>query len=51
MPWRIDQHKQTALDTPDQLIAVFTLAESVVLANDSIRISKSKHGIGEVKTP
>ena len=51
MPWRVDQHLQTALDTPDQFVAVFAIAEPVVLANDSIRVRKSKRGVGEVKTP
>ena len=50
MAWRVDQHEQTALDTTDQFIAVFTIAESVVLSNDSIGIDKSIRGINEVKT-
>jgi len=51
MPWRVDQHVQTALDTTDQFVAVFAIAEPVVLANDSIWVRKSKRGVGEVKTP
>lgn len=51
MPWRVDQHEQTALNETDQFVANFAIAESVVLSNDSIRVSKSKSGVREVKTP
>jgi len=51
MPWRVNQQIQTALDTTDQLVAVFAIAELVVLANDSIRVRKSKRGVRKVKTP
>jgi len=51
MPWRVNQQIQTALDTTDQLVAVFAIAELVVLANDSIRVRKSKRGVSEVKAP
>ena len=51
MPWRVNQHVKTALDTTDQLVTVFSIAEPVVLANDPIRIRKSKRGVRKVKTP
>jgi hypothetical protein len=51
MPRRVDQHEQTALNTTDQFVANFAIAESVVLSNNSIRVSKSKGGVREVKTP
>jgi hypothetical protein len=51
MPWRVNQQVQTALDTTDQFVVVFTIAEPVVLANDSIRVRKSKRGVRKVKTP
>ena len=51
MPWRVDQHEHTALNTTDQFVANFAVAESVVLSNDSIRVGKSKGGVREVKTP
>ena len=51
MPWRVNQQVQTALDTTDQFVAVFAIAEPVVLANDSIRVRKSKRGVRKVKTP
>jgi hypothetical protein len=51
MPWRVNQHVQTFLDTTDQFVAVFAIAEPVVLANDSIRVRKSKRGVRKVKPP
>lgn len=51
MPWRVNQHEKTALNTTDQFVAFFAIAESVVLSNNSIRVSKSKGGVREVKTP
>ena len=51
MPYGVNQHVQTALNAPDKFIAILAIAESVVLANDSIRVRKSKRGVGEVKTP
>ena len=51
MPWRVNQEVQTALDTTDQFVAVFAIAEPVVLANDSIGVRKSKRGVRKVKTP
>jgi Flp pilus assembly CpaF family ATPase len=51
MPWRVNQHEQTAPNTTDQFVANFAIAESVVLSNNSIWVSKSKGGLREVKTP
>lgn len=51
MPWRVDQHEQTALNTTDQFVANFSIAESVVLSNDSIRVSKSKGCVRKVEPP
>ena len=51
MPWRVNQHVQTFLDTTDQFVAVFAIAEPVVLANYSIRVRKSKRGVRKVKPP
>jgi len=50
MPWRVDQDKETVLDATRQLIAIFALAESIVLSNDAIRISKSKCRVCEIET-
>jgi hypothetical protein len=50
MPWRVDQDKQTALDKTDQFVAIFAVAESVVLSNDSIRVSKCKCCVCEIET-
>ena len=51
MPRRVDQDKQAALDATDEFVAIFAVAESVVLSNDSIQVSKSKGGVRKVKTP
>ena len=50
MPWRVDQDKETALDATRQFIAIFAVAESVVLSNDSIRVSKCKCRVCEIET-
>jgi hypothetical protein len=50
MPWRVNQDKQTALDATDQFVAIFAIAESVVLSNDSIRVSKGKRSVCEIET-
>lgn len=51
MPWRVDQDKQAALDATDEFVAVFAIAESVVLSNNPIRVRKSKRGVRKVKPP